>query len=271
MTNLLATNSERAKSLAGSALAVLVLMLGLVAAASAAAHNPERDSAAISTLQSAITALGGSNAVAAIQDCILTGSMLNADGTSNAFNWTMAGNQFRIQVATAKGGTNIFLSGHGSPAWVLNGNTSALNYYIARANLPFYLPAYVLLQELNNPKYTLRYVGVVALSGQSVVQVHASDDSDPMGTLVTPQEWYFDPISFLPLRVQYREPANENAAKYDTATYDMSQFALVNAVLVPYTISYSDDSMKEVFSISTVTFNSGVPQSVFDPPQGGGQ
>jgi hypothetical protein len=271
MTNLAVIHPERAKSVAGYAIAVLVLMMGLTAAVSAVTQSPVRDSAAISTLQSAITALGGENAVAAIQDCILTGSILNSNGTSNNFNWTIAGSEFRIEATTAKGGTNVFLSGHGSPAWVLNGNASALNSYVARANLPFYLPPYVLFQELNNPIYTLKYVGPVQLNGNQVIQVHISDDSDPVGTQVTPQEWYFDPVSFLPVRVQFREPANENAADYGNATFDMSQFTLFDAVLAPATISYSNGVVSETITIGAVTFNSGVSQSVFDPPQGGQQ
>jgi hypothetical protein len=132
---------------------------------------------------------------------------------------------------------------------------------VARANLPFYLPPYVLFQELNNPIYTLKYVGPVQLNGNQVIQVHISDDSDPVGTQVTPQEWYFDPVSFLPVRVQFREPANEN----------MSQFTLFDAVLAPATISYSNGVVSETITIGAVTFNSGVSQSVFDPPQGGQQ
>jgi len=272
MTNLAATGHlARAKSVPGSLVAVLVLVLGLTAAVSATTQSPERDAAAISTLQSAITVLGGSNAVAAIQDCILTGSALYSDGTDRSFNWTIAGSQFRIQMATANGGTNVFLSGHGSPAWILNGNTKPLNYFMARANMPFYLPPYVLIQELSNPIYTLRYVGVVVLNGKNVVQVHVSDDSDSVGTLVTPQEWYFDPVSYLPLRVQYREPSNEKAVDYANATFDMSQFVPFNGVLVPTTISYSNGVTNETITIGAVTFNSGVSQSVFDPPQGGQQ
>jgi hypothetical protein len=271
MTNLAAIKLGRAKSVSGFTIAILVLMMGLIGAASGATQSPERDSTAISTLQSAITALGGANAVAAIQDGILVGSILNADGTSNNFNWTIAGSEFRIQTATANGGTNIFVSGHGSPAWIMNGNTSALNYYMARANLPFYLPSYVLFQELSNPIYTLKYVGAVQVNGTNVVQVHISDDSDPVGTVVTSQEWYFDPVSFLPLRVQYREPSNDNAADYSKATFDMSQFTPFNGMLVPTTISYSSSGANKSITIGAVTFNSGVSQSVFDPPQGGQQ
>jgi hypothetical protein len=272
MTSLAATNSERAKLLAGSALAVLVLTVGLVATAKAQARNPERDSAAISTLRSAITAMGGANLVGAIQDCILTGSVLSGDGTSKNFNWTIAGIQFRRELDYPNGGTSVFYSGHGSPVWATHGTTSALNYYIDRANMPLYLPPYVLFQELNDPIYTLKYVGAVQLNGNNVVQVHISDDSDALGTLVTPQEWYFDPVSFLPVEVQFREPPNENPTEYVNATFVFSPFVSVSGVLVPSAIAFAQDGLPNMtISVRSVTFNSGVSQNVFDAPQGGRQ
>jgi hypothetical protein len=255
------------------ALSVSLLAISLVAAAGAAvAHTPERDASAISTLQSAITALGGATLLGSIQDCILTGSVLYSDGSTKNFNWTIAGVEFRRELDSPNGGSSVFYSGHGSPASIRNGITSAVNYHVARASLPLYLPPYVLFQELNNSANTLKYVGGAQFNGQNVIQVHISDDSDPVGTMVTPQEWYFDPVSFLPIAVQFREPSNENAADYENATYTFSPFVLTNGVLLPTAISYSDDnSPNRTITISSVTFNSGVSQTVFNPPQGGGQ
>jgi len=251
---------------------VLVVIVGLLVSASAATHSPERDSAAIGTLQNAITALGGANVISSIQDCILTGSVAYSDGSTKDFNWTIAGVEFRRELDFPNGGSSVFFSGHGSPAWTQNGTTSALNYHMARANLPLYLPPYVLFQELNNSTYTLKYVGLVQLNGNNVVQVHVSDDSDAVGTLVTPQEWYFDPVSFLPLEVQFRQPSNENAADYVNAAYVFSQFVLTNGVLISSAISYSQDNApNRTVTIGSVTFNSGVSQNIFNPPQGGGQ
>jgi hypothetical protein len=269
--NLATRNSERAMSLAGSAIAALVLMMGF--GATAIAQGPERDAAAISALQSAITAMGGANLVGAIQDCILTGSVLYNDGTSKNFNWTIAGGEFRRELDLPNGGTTVFYSGHGSPAWTRNGNPTPLNYHVARASLlPLYLPPYALFQALNNPIYTLRYVGVVQVNGQNALQLHISDDSDHVGTLVTAQEWYFDSVSFLPLQVQFREPSNQNAADYANTAFTFSQFVPTSGVLVPTRISYlQNNAPTKTITISSVTFNSGVSQSVFDPPQGGGQ
>lgn len=274
MTFFSKTNVDPAPSRSATVLtlAIFLLVIGLVVTTSAAAKSPDRDAAAISTLQSAITALGGASVVGSIQDCILTGSILYNDKTSKSFNWTIAGSEFRRELDFPNGGTSVFYSGHGSPAWTQNGTSSALHYHMARANLPLYLPPYVLFQELNNSVYTLKYVGVVQLNGKKVVQIHVSDDSDVIGALVTPQEWYFDPVSLLPVEVQFRQPSNENAGDYVNATFDFSQFVPVGGVLVPSKVSYyQDNTLNKTITISSVTFNSGVPQSFFDPPQGGGQ
>ncbi len=272
MTNLEARSAYRVLSVAGSSIVVLVFIMGMSVFANAATHVPERDSAAISTLQNAITALGGANVIGSIQDCILTGSFQYSDGSTKNFNWTIAGVEFRRELDFPNGGTSVFYSGHGSPAWTRNGTTSGLHYHVARANAPLYLPPYVLFQELNNSVYTLKYVGTVQLNGKNAVQVHISDDSDALGTLVTPQEWYFDPVSFLPLEVQFRQPSNENAADYTNAVFAFAPFAAVSGILVPTTITYSQDNAPNMMiTIGSVTLDSGVSQNVFNPPQGGGQ
>ena len=250
----------------------LVLATGLAAMANAQVYTPQRDAAAISTLQSAVSAMGGASLIETVQDCILTGSIQYSNGTSKTFNWTIAGSEFRRELDLPTGGATVFYSGHGSPAWTRNGSTSALNYHMDRANRPLYLPPYALFLDLNNSVYTLKYVGTVQLNGGNAIQVHISDDSDSVGSLVTPQEWYFDPVSFLPLQVQFRQPSNENAGDYSNATFAFSQFVAVGGVLAPATISYTQDNLpSQTITIGTVTFNTGVPPSVFDPPQGGGQ
>ena len=166
----------------------------------------------------------------------------------------------------------MFLSGHGYPVWLLNGNTLVLKSYMARSNQPRYLPAYVLLQELNSPTYTLQYVEEITLAGQPVLHLHISDDSDPVAAVISPQEWYFSSDSFLPARVQFRAPSNEDPTKYVNVTFDMLQYRAVSDLLVPSTISYAqDDALPATISIEAVAFNSGVSQAEFDPPQGGQQ
>jgi hypothetical protein len=89
---------------------------------------------------------------------------------------------------------------------------------------------------------------------------------------VTPQDWYFDLSSGLPLRVEFRIPANENAADLTKGSYEFSDFRLANGILTPFQVSFSQDRLPlRVISFESVTFNVGVPPSVFDVPKGVGQ
>jgi hypothetical protein len=93
-----------------------------------------------------------------------------------------------------------------------------------------------------------------------------------VGSLVTPHEWYFDATTFVPLEVRLRLPPNENASDYLNGTLDFWQFQSVDGLSVPsqITLSRANGPTKSI-SVNSVTFDSGVPQSMFDPPPGGGQ
>jgi hypothetical protein len=238
-----------------------------------AQSGPVRDASAIAVLQNSVSAMGGSSSWQAVQDWTIAGTVSsNGSGQpASNFSWIGAGMEFRLEVDTSST-TNVFLSGHGSPARISNGVVSSLNYFVARANPPLYLPGVRLMQELNYQKLTIRYVGAATAQGRAAIQIHVSDDSDSLGSLVTPHDWYFDASSFLPLQVHLRLPPNENAANYMNGTFDFWQFQTVNGMLVPSQLSLSKGNLPTTsIVIGSVTFNSGIPQSEFDPPQGGAQ
>jgi hypothetical protein len=234
---------------------------------------PVRDQQALKIVEAAINNLGATNSASAIQDCVLIGTSESDSNPSlrKEFTWTIAGNEFRFEGTNAKG-TGSFVSGHGSPANTFNGKVSRINYHVGRANLPYYLPGLLLSRELANPNFALKYIGPANVNGRQTVQVHLSDGTDKIATLVTPQEWYFDLGSGLPLRVEFHIPANENAADFVKGTYDFSDFRSVNGMLTPFRVSFSQEPQPlRVITFSSVTFNVGVAPSVFDAPKGVGQ
>lgn len=249
----------------------------LVFGASAGAQTiPQRDAQAVNLLGQALTALGGTANIAAIKDSTVSGTiqMMPSGGSAGAvrtFTWTVAGNEFREQEGSGAD-ARLFVSGHGKPASERGGKVGRINYHVARANLPFYLPELVLYTELSGQKYTLTFVGNSTLEGKAAIHVHISDDSDSVGKLVTPQEWYFDAASSLPLRVEFRLPSNENAADYSTAAFDFSDYQAAGGVLVPLRLTYFQDGKAVgVVSVSTARLNTGVLSSDFDAPEGGGE
>jgi hypothetical protein len=235
---------------------------------------PVRDPQAISVLQSSIAALGGTSAVAAITDTTVTGTepdISNPGGPPVPFTWQTSGVEFSFTTQNSIGAYTA-LSGHGIPAQLKNGNWIPLPLYVARANLGFYLPALVLNGEIQNANYTLQYVGAATVEGNAVVHIHAVDNSDATSQIVTPQEWYFDPGTFLPVRVEYSIPEERNVNSSIPASMEFSNYQSVSGVAVPFQVKIQAAQLLSLTAgVTSVVFNSGLPASTFDPPAAGAQ
>lgn len=252
----------------------LVILFSAVPAKSLAGQNgpppPVRDPQAIAVIQTALGAMGGAGAIGNIQNAVVQGTSvttpINENGPQN-FTWTCAGSAFRYENDGNSGG-HVFVSNNGSPQDQEGGKWVAMATFMGRANLPFHIPALVLFGELSNPNYTLTFVGMTTLNGTPVVQVNTSDNSDFIGQLVTPQEWYFDPNSGLPLHVMYRVPNPLDAQTYSTGTIDFARFQIINSVLVPFQLTINEGPVSLVATVSSATFNAPLNQNLFTNQQG---
>jgi|HubBroStandDraft_1064217.scaffolds.fasta_scaffold76198_2 hypothetical protein len=257
----------------GPMISLVALTFLLVAPRSASAQSgPERDAAALAAMQSSVAAMGGANGWSAIQDWTITGQVsTSGSGQQANFTWIGAGVEFHIETDT-NSTSSMFLSGHGSPARVINGTVSNLNYFMDRVNPPLYLPGICLTQELNNQQLTILYMGTTTVNGVPAIQVQVTDNSDAQGTLVTPHSWYFNAATLLPLQVTPRLPPNENPSNYSNGSLTFGQFTTTSGLVVPSQITLANGSLAtKSFAVTSTTFNTGVAQSEFNPPQGGGQ
>jgi hypothetical protein len=253
---------------------VLILLLGLMSQsvlAQATSPSPSptspptpvQDAQAVAAIQSAIAAMGGATAIAAIQSSVAQGTSVatpdDGSGTRN-FTWSHSGQDFRYENDAASG-SHIFVSNSGSPCDIEGNTVVASARHVARANLPFHLPAVVLFNELSNPNYTLTYIGVAPLNGTSAVHIQTADNSDSVGQLVTPQDWYFDPTTGLPLSVQYRIPSAGSAQNWQPGSISFANFQPVNGVLVPFQLTIQEGPAAVppvVATISSVTLNAPI-------------
>jgi hypothetical protein len=235
--------------------------------------TPVRDAQAIAVLQSAIAAMGGASAVAAITDATVIGTqqdISNPSGPPATFTWQSSGSEFRYTTQNSNG-VYVVLSGHGTPGQQRQGSWLPWPYHVARTCQPFHLPAVVLYTELQNPNYTLSYIGSVTVGGKSAIRIHAFDASDRVGPLVTPQDWYFDPVSLLPLRVEYLLPFQDDASHASPLSVDFANFQSVGGILVPYQLQFQVPGASTVATITSASFNTGLSPTSFDPPSEGGQ
>jgi hypothetical protein len=144
--------------------------------------------------------------------------------------------------------------------------------HLLRSTLAFQVPGVVLLAELNNPHYSFNFIGLETLNGAQVIHIKAVDDSDEIGSLVTPQEWYFDSSSYLPLRVVHRIPDLANPFSYVDGIIDYSAYTTMAGIFVPLRMSVVvDGSSPRTVQISSVQFNTGLSLGTFDVVGGGTQ
>jgi hypothetical protein len=231
---------------------------------------PVRDAQAVTVVQSAITAMGGAGAVVAITNATITGTeqdSSNPDATPTTFSWQTSGVEFSSTVQNSAG-TYTEVSGHGAPAQFKNGIWALMLTSIVRAELPFHLPILALYAEIQNPNITFQFVGSGTVEGKPAIHVHVADNSDSMGQMVTGQEWYFDPASYLPVRVEYKWPDKTDLNYSVPGALEFSDYNAVNGVNVPYQLKIQVSQLVLQATVTSAVFNSGLPASTFDPPEG---
>jgi hypothetical protein len=253
--------------------ALLILNSPLPATAQQAAPVPLRNAQSLTTLQSALTALAGPNAIAQLSTSILTGSIVSASGANSPegnFVWedqlTSAGHEFRDSFSSSTL-NQVFVSGHGTPAFVSNGHVRTCYSYVADYRLAAHLPTVALGAALQNSNVSVSQVGPSAVNGAAATQVHLEVDTDRISQIMSPQEWFFDATSGLPVRIEYRVPDNQNSLKFVNGAVELSDYRIVQGVLVPYRLQvYEDGKPLMVITISSVVFNQAIPSTDFDLP-----
>jgi hypothetical protein len=246
---------------------VVLLLSGLV---SAQTPTVVRDQAGVTAMTSAVAAMGGASAVNQVSDSTVQGTITLPSGVQGTVTWQTSGNEFRYEVNNGQL-DRIFVSGHGMAADLRNGSPVYTNYPAARAALPYHLPSLVLAQELIDPHYKISFVGQEVRQGQSVLHVHTENTALDIDPLVTPQEWYFDSTSFLPVAVQYRLPDPANPSSYQTNAIAYANYQAVNGILLPFSITVHQGDISRSIALTSVVFNSGLGSHLFDNPNGGAQ
>jgi hypothetical protein len=232
-----------------------------------------RDPQAIAVVQSAINAMGGTGAIASIESSIVAGSSVNNAAASNgtqSFVWTYAGSEFRNE-NDAQTGSHILVSNGGVPEDLQNGSWLAAPVAIMQTNLPYHIPALVLLDEINNGNYSFGSLGTMTVDGINALHVPSRDNSDATTLAYTTQDWYFDPTTQLPVRVEYQIPVDQNPQHSLQASIDFSIFRVVSGIAVPFQLNITEGPASCTSTISSVAFNVNVNPSEFAPSTGGAQ
>ena len=253
--------------------AALVLILALVPVAGQAQsqgtqQNPDRDAAAVNVMRQAIEAMGGQS----VSSAALSGTMtLGTEGqTTKSIVIKIAGREMRVEVKSS-GDQWVYVTGMGNPGRVSNGIAEQVPPRQARALAPFYVPGAVLASQLSSPQFALTFIGAETRDGRSVVHVLTVDMSDDVGQEVSPQDWYFDPTTYLPVAAEYRFPHPYQTGKFGSAAIEFDQYQQVQGVMQPFKMTLRGAGPPRAIVLSAVSLNAGTSAADFAPVTGGGQ
>lgn len=253
-----------------SALLILLAPIVVPSQQSASDQFSQSEQEARSIALSALGAMGGQQVWTGIADSNVTGICTesnpsgNTSSASGPFTWITKGVEFRYENGNPDSPT-IVLSAHGQPQAVLPNETRRLTYETGRFDRPFYLPALVLLMELNDGTYRFKSVGEEAVNGimASHVQiVHLVNRSRDLGS---EQDWWFDPSTGMPLQVTFRLPGQAVQSTFPV-TYAFSQWSKQTGLEYPAQIAVTapDAGLSKVCAVSQVKMNTQPADSLFN-------
>ncbi len=263
-----------------------LFLAGLFLSVRVAAQQPPRDPQAVSVLEMSLAAMGGHAAVAQIRDAVARGrfqAMPDSVAKSGVFiwkhMWVGGAFEFRREMELDADSTHrtIVVSGHGNPTASYHGNRIELPE-AAALEPAVHLPCRVLLSLLENPEYVVSAPSVTVLDdGRRAIQIHIELVGDPETRVVSAQDWFVDPNTWVVLRLEYRVPLvpDPTSTKPSQETLliavDYAQFRAIGSVVVPFTMAVYERGRKVgTVELESVTFNTGLAAVEFESPNIGG-
>jgi hypothetical protein len=203
-----------------------------------ATAQPANDPQAVAVVQAAITALGGATAIGQAQSWTFQGRMFGAFGNENV-NYAMS--------TDSDTGTLGLPDGTTRPA------PKPQSYFVPA------LAASILLRQFQDPAFTLRSGGTTTMDSKPVTIVIFAFQA---GTVQFPaQVWTFDE-SNLPVKVDFRLPAEVGARRSIHGTVLLSDFHTVSGVLYPFTlVERPPAGQTEVVQVQSVSSSVNAPMN----------
>jgi hypothetical protein len=228
---------------------------------------PTRDPQAVGVIQSSIAALGGAAYYSQTSGVIAQGTITAAPAAvSGQITRENQGPEFMEQ-RPGPNGPILFLSGHGNPAIVANGNIQQGIGQLAMNYFPLHLPAVGLNNALNNPNLSVSSIQQTTMNGESAIEISTVDDTSSLSAAICQQTWYFDATTLLPFRVDYLTSDVSNALNTMQETTLLSNYQQVSGALIPFKIvTFLNGQQISETDLTSVQLDVSIPSSDFDPP-----
>ena len=238
----------------------------------------KRDPTALATLLRAVTAMGFTTTSSQIT-VRLTGSVApvtESEGTPGNFisivELTDDGYQVRNELEKAADGKRtVFVGSKNGAAFAYGHRVIKMSAHVSMVTAPSQMPVFELIRALIKPRYKVNQVESRQIGRVSAVHVRISDETDLVSKSVTPQDWYFDSATGLPLRWEFRVPDTFNGTPRTVVegAKEFAKYQITNGVLLPLQITYFRSGRAiNVTEIKSVEFNVPLSGSEFDLPKG---
>lgn len=257
---------------------LLVCVLGLLPLSGTHAGPPGtagKDPQAVQILTQCVSTLGGAAAIAGVEDSTATGTITYSwAGESVQASVTLRGkglSEFRLDAGLSDGTRTWAVNKHGVGVLIApDGKRRALPLYNLMTAGSLSFPAGRVLDALTNPSTAITFVGLVSSDVGQADQVHVvpSVDATLSDALagVGAFDLYIDPNTFQLLEVAEKVWSETNAAQTFSHEIIFANYTSVSGVLVPYAISEKIQGQQTwSVAITSVTFNSGLDDSIFSP------
>jgi hypothetical protein len=261
-------------SLASLAIFLFLFVPALTAQKTSSAVSPPqpffRDPQAIALIQNTIDKMGGTDRVRSITSWTVTGTQsLPSTGKTGPARWEFAGDEIRQDVVM-DGQSSTLTSGHGRPAIQNPGGIHAVHLHVLHAMFHPGLITKDLQRALDDPHYSLEYLGLDESGAQTMVRT--TSHAAVVDLFVTPRVWYIDNSTGLPTKMTYRMPDANNPANYGRATAILGNYQTINGMLIPLSVgTYMGNKQLESIQIDNVAIDASISDSDFAPLLGARQ
>lgn len=244
----------------------------------AAQQPPRRDSQAVSIVQHALFATGGTQSSLAIQDSVTTGIVqyvrsnqivrvpivIKSRGTKSIRYELQEQDGTKIRVVNQ--GRAVIQTPDGRVTELIGNNTLA-----ERVN---HIPALSLLSDLGDGSVDVEDGGDGTVNGQPADVVALAFHPAAHAAVAEKQRdmtrrlFYIDRATKTVSKIQYPRFAENRPGSSQKVEVLLSDYRSISGVLVPFKqITYFDGKLMSELSISSVMFNVGLPESDFVLPQ----
>jgi len=127
-----------------------------------------------------------------------------------------------------------------------------------------HLPFFVLSSRVSDTRFAFEDLGLVSWNGNSVREIRCYDATSDYTRAITQEDWYFDPISGYPVKVEFNSPPSEDALSHSIQRYEFTKYGQFNGITTPLTWSgYIDGKLIGTTTVTNLDISTTAPDSLF--------